>query len=242
MSNISRRQLLTTGAMGATGFATAVTTQMASANAQNSSEAQTRVTPNGRFTGKVVLITGATSGIGEATARAFADEGATVHFCGRRESLGKQVAQSIRSAGGKATYQRADVCIEEDVKAFVNACMEQYGHIDIAFNNAGIESTPNTITDRSLEEWINVMTTNATGVFLSMKYEIPHMVRQGRGVIVNNASVSGHVGFATIAPYSASKHAVLSLTKVAALEYSDKNIRINAFLLVQSIHPCCAVL
>jgi NAD(P)-dependent dehydrogenase (short-subunit alcohol dehydrogenase family) len=228
MSEISRRQMLTTGAIGIAGFTTAIATQTAQANTQNPPEPQASANPNGRFAGKVVLITGATSGIGEATARAFAAEGATVHFCGRREALGEQVAQSIRDAGGKATYQRADVRIENDVKAFVDGCVEQYGRIDIAFNNAGIESSPNTIVDRSLEEWMDVMMTNATGVFLSMKYEIPLMLRQGGGVIVNNASVSGHVGFATIAPYNASKHAVLSLTKVAALEYADKNIRVNA--------------
>ncbi|NJO42674.1 MAG: glucose 1-dehydrogenase [Cyanobacteria bacterium CRU_2_1] len=228
MSEVSRRQMLTTGAIGVAGFATAIAAQTAQANTQNPPEPQAIVNPTGRFAGKVVLITGATSGIGEATARAFAAEGATVHFCGRREALGEQVAQSIREAGGKATYQRADVRVENDVKAFVDNCVEQYGRLDIAFNNAGIESSPSPIADRALEEWMDVMMTNATGVFLSMKYEIPQMLRQGGGVIVNNASVSSHVGFATIAPYSASKHAVLSLTKVAALEYADQNIRVNS--------------
>ncbi|WP_242043524.1 glucose 1-dehydrogenase [Leptolyngbya sp. FACHB-671] len=228
MSDISRRRILTTGAIGAAGFAAAIAPQTAQANTQNPPEPQASVNPNGRFAGKVVLITGATSGIGEATARAFAAEGATVHFCGRRETLGEQVAQSIRDGGGNATYQRADVRVEEDVKSFVDTCVEQYGKIDIAFNNAGIESSPSTIADRPLADWMDVMMTNATGVFLSMKYEIPYMLRQGGGVIVNNASVSSHVGFATIAPYSASKHAVLSLTKVAALEYADQNIRINS--------------
>lgn len=228
MSEISRRQVLTTGAIGVAGFATVIATQTAQANTQTPPEPQAEVNSNGRFAGKVVLITGATSGIGEATARAFAAEGATVHFCGRREALGEQVAQSIRDAGGKATYQRADVRVEEEVKAFVDTCAADYGRIDIAFNNAGIESSPSTIADRSLADWMDVMMTNATGVFLSMKHELPHMLLQGGGVIINNASVSSHVGFATIAPYSASKHAVLSLTKVAALEYADKNIRVNS--------------
>ncbi|ARV62961.1 short-chain dehydrogenase [Nostocales cyanobacterium HT-58-2] len=176
----------------------------------------------------MVLITGATSGIGEGTAYAFAKEGAKVFFCGRRENLGKQVEAKIKSFGGEATYMQADVRKEQDVKSFIDGCVKKYGRIDIAFNNAAIESKPATIAERSLEEWMDVMNTNATGVFLSMKYELPHMLRQGGGVIVNNASVSGHVGFATIAPYSASKHAVISLTKVAALEYSDKNIRVNS--------------
>jgi len=174
--------------------------------------------------------------MGEATARAFAREGAIVHFCGRREALGTQVQESIRKTGGQATYQRADVRVENDVKAFVDACLQRYGRIDIAFNNAGIE-TPNSapIADQSLEDLMNVMTTNAIGVFLSMKYEILHMLRNEpwgtfgtRGVIINNASVSGHVGFANIALYSASKHAVIGLTKCAALEYGLQGIRINS--------------
>ncbi|HAJ60348.1 MAG TPA: short-chain dehydrogenase [Cyanobacteria bacterium UBA8543] len=173
-------------------------------------------------------MTGATSGIGEVTARAFAQEGAIVHFCGRREALGAKIAQEINSLGGRASYQKADVRSEQDVKSFIDTCVQRYGRIDIAFNNAGIESKPFTVADQSLQDWMNVMTTNATGVFLSMKYELPVMLKQGGGVIINNASVSGHVGFATIAPYSASKHAIASLTKVAALEYSDKNIRINS--------------
>lgn len=228
MSETTRRRILTVGAVGVAGLASTIATGRVQANTQNAPTSQEKVNRDGRFAGKVVLITGATSGIGEATARAFAQEGAKVHFCGRREELGKKVAQSIREQGGVATYQKADVRVEGDVKAFVDGCVQQYGRIDIAFNNAGIETSPKTISDRSLEEWMDAMMTNATGVFLSMKHELPQMMQQGGGVIVNNASVSGHVGFATIAPYSASKHAVISLTKVAALEYADKNIRINS--------------
>jgi NAD(P)-dependent dehydrogenase (short-subunit alcohol dehydrogenase family) len=187
-----------------------------------------RANTNGRFTRKVVLITGATSGIGEGIAYAFAREGASVFFCGRRENLGKQIEAKIKSFGGEATYFKADVRREEEVKNLVNACITRYGQLDIAFNNAGIESPKAVpLSEQRLEDWQDVMTTNATGVFLSMKYEIPHLLKQG-GAIVNNASVSGHVGWATISPYSASKHAILSLTKVAALEYADKNIRVNS--------------
>ena len=145
-------------------------------------------------------------------------------------SLCRRITKQTRRAGlksGEATYLRADVRREEDVKNFVDACVRKYGRVNIAFNNAGIESSPSAIAEKSAEEWNNVMATNSTGVFLSMKYELPVMLKQG-GAIINNASVSSHVGFATISPYSASKHAVLSLTKVAALEYSDKNIRVNS--------------
>ncbi len=139
MSEIGRRQILTTGAIGVAGFVTAIATQNAQANTQNPPEPEATVNPNGRFAGKVVLITGATSGIGAGAARAFAMAGATVHFCGRRENLGKQVADAITAAGGKATYQKADVRNEAEVKAFVDECVSRYGRIDIAFNNAGID-------------------------------------------------------------------------------------------------------
>lgn len=228
MADVTRRRILTAGAIGAAGLAAAATAK-AQANTQRPVAPKPgKANPDGKFKDKVVLITGATSEIGEATARAFAQEGAKVYFCGRREALGEKVAQAIRANGGQATYHKADVRQENDVKAFVDGCVQKYGRIDIAFNNAGIESPPGTIAEHSLETWTNVMTTNATGVFLSMKYELPVMLKQGGGVIVNNASVSSHVGFATISPYSASKHAIASLTKVAALEYSDKNIRVNS--------------
>ncbi len=224
---VSRRRMMLGGASVA-GVAATALAGGAQANTQKAPAPQATTNPKGKFAGKVVLITGATSGIGEGTAYAFAKEGAKVFFCGRRENLGKQVEAKIKSFGGEATYMQADVRKEADIKAFIDGCVKKYGRIDIAFNNAGIESKPATIAERSLEEWMDLMNTNATGVFLSMKYELPHMLRQGGGVIVNNASVSGHVGFATIAPYSASKHAVISLTKVAALEYADKNIRVNS--------------
>lgn len=227
VSGFTRRQMMLGGA-GVVGVTATALTEHTKANAQKAPTPAATTNPNGRFANKVLLITGATSGIGEITARAFAKEGAIIHFCGRREALGNKIAQEINAQGGRASYQKADVRNEQDVKSFVDTCVQKYGRIDIAFNNAGVESKPATIAERSLEDWMNLMNTNATGVFLSMKYELPHMLQQGGGVIVNNASVSGHVGFATIAPYSASKHAVISLTKVAALEYSDKNIRVNS--------------
>lgn len=226
MAKITRREIMSTGAVGLGVLATSAT---AFANTKEPVEAESgKANPNGRFKDKVVLITGATSGIGKATAYAFAREGANIFFCGRRANLGEQNVREIQAFGGQAAFMSADVRNERDVKAFIDGCVEKYGRIDIAFNNAGIESKPFTIAEQSLQDWTNIIMTNATGVFLSMKYELPVMLKQGGGVIVNNASVSGHVGFATIAPYSASKHAVISLTKVAALEYSDKNIRVNS--------------
>ena len=225
-TRLSRRGILTSGA----GMAGVAATLLAgrTVNTPKAEAAENNTNLNGRFANKVVLITGGTSGIGEATARAFAREGANVHFCGRREGLGEKIAQEIEAAGGRASYQKADVRNEADVRSLIDTCVAKYDRIDIAFNNAGIESKPLTIAKQSLADWMNVMTTNATGRFLSMKYELPSMLKQGSGVIINNASVFAHVGFATIAPYSASKHAILSLTKVAALEYSDKNIRIDS--------------
>lgn len=214
MTKPSRRTVLTAGALGA---AATVATAGTAAAARR-----------GRFGDKVVLITGATSGIGEATARAFAAEGANVYFCGRREQLGNQVAASIRRAGGEATYRRADVRHENEVRDLVDACVRRYGRLDIAVNNAGIES-PRAVRvhEQTLADLETVWRTNAGGVFLGMKYEIPRMLAQG-GAIVNTASVSAEVGWATIAPYNASKHAVASLTKVAALEYAAEGIRVNA--------------
>lgn len=230
-NDLSRRRLL---AGAATGAALLATARLAEANTQTPVKPRDgKADPNGRFKGKVVLVTGATSGIGKATAYAFAKEGAKVFFCGRREALGKANEKEIAGFGGEAAYMRADVKREDDVKAFVDACVAKYGRLDIAFNNAGVESKPVPVGELTLEAWRDGMDTNATGVFLSMRYELPHMLKAGGGVIVNNASVSGHVGFATIAPYSASKHAVLGLTKVAALEYAAKNVRVN------SVSPGC---
>ncbi len=213
----TRRQAMAAGAAAVAASALAAATPAAAAPRP------------GRFAGKVVLITGATSGIGEATARAFAGEGARVFFCGRRERLGAHVAASIRAAGGEATFRRADVRDEHEVRDLVDACVRRYGRLDVAVNNAGIES-PRAVRlhEQTLDDLEAVWRTNVAGVFLAMKYELPRMLAQGGGAIVNTASVSAEVGFATIAPYNASKHAVASLTKVAGLEYAADGIRVNA--------------
>lgn len=172
---ITRRGIIGAGVVGLA----ALTAKSAIANTQKPVQPQSgKADPDGRFKDKVVLITGATSGIGKATALAFAKEGAKVFFCGRRTNLGEANAREIQAFGGEATYMQADVRNEDDVRNFINSCVKKYGRIDIAFNNAGIESSPNTIADTSLEDWMNVMNTNATGVFLSMKYELPVMLKQ----------------------------------------------------------------
>jgi NAD(P)-dependent dehydrogenase (short-subunit alcohol dehydrogenase family) len=226
MKGLPRRQILSIGSLGLAGMAT---TFVGKGQAQNRPQPTTEVYSEGRFAEKVVLITGATSGIGEATARMFAREGAKVFFCGRREALGQQVEASIRSTRGEASYMRADVRKETDVKAFVDACVKLYGRLDIAFNNAGIDYPPSAIADTKTDEFDALMNTNARGVFLGMKYEIPYMLKANSGAIINMASIGGQRAFPNIVGYGASKAAVIHMTKMAAQEYG-KTIRINAVL------------
>ena len=229
MTDKLRRRILTTGAVSAAGVASALISGRAIANTQTPPAPQTATHPNGKFAGKVVLITGATSGIGEGTAYAFAREGAKVFFCGRRENLGQQVEAKIKAFKGEATYMQADVRQEEQVKALVEACVAKYGRLDIAFNNAGVLN-PKLVRlhEQPTADFFNTIHTNTFGVFFSLKYEIPQMLKQKGGCIVNMASVSGHKGFAEIGPYSTSKHGIIALTKVAALEYAKDNVRITS--------------
>ncbi|MEW4563340.1 glucose 1-dehydrogenase [Bremerella sp. JC770] len=179
------------------------------------------------FQDKVVLITGGTSGIGEASAILFAEQGAKVVVAGRRTELGEAVVDRIKSAGGEAVFVKTDVTSEEDVQNLVHQTVAKYGRVDVAFNNAGVEAT-GMLTDFSTDEYRKVFDINVLGVFLSMKHEIPQMLKQGGGVIINTSSIVGHVGMPGASIYIASKHAVEGATKTAALEYAQQGIRINA--------------
>lgn len=183
----------------------------------------------GRFDGKVVLVTGGSSGIGRAAALAFAREGASVVVAARRETEGEEVAEEIRRAGREAIFVRADVTREGDVASLVARVLDGYGRLDVAFNNAGLGVNVGPVEEQTGEVWQEQIDGNATSVFLSMKHEIPAMrTTAGGGAIVNNASVLGLVGMGGVAPYVAAKHAVVGLTRAAALEQARLGVRINA--------------
>jgi len=181
------------------------------------------------FEGKVALVTGGGSGIGRATAVAFAREGAQVVIGNRNVERGEETVSLIREAGGTASFRRADVKVATEVEALVKHAVKTRGRLDIAFNNAGIEGEVKpTLIDQTEANFDAVMDVNVKGVWLSMKYEIPQMLKTGGGAIVNCSSVAGVIGFPGIGIYSASKHAVIGLTKAAALEFSAQGIRVNA--------------
>jgi NAD(P)-dependent dehydrogenase (short-subunit alcohol dehydrogenase family) len=181
------------------------------------------------FEGKIALVTGGGSGIGRATAMAFAREGAQVVIGNRNVERGEETVSMIREAGGTASFKRTDVAVAAEIKALVEHAVQTCGRLDVAFNNAGIEGEVKpTLIDQTEANFDAVMDINVKGVWLSMKYEIPQMLKRGGGAIVNCSSVAGVIGFPGIGIYSASKHAVIGLTKAAALEFSAQGIRINA--------------
>ena len=183
---------------------------------------------NGIVSGQVALVTGAASGIGRATALIFAREGAQVACADRDEVGAVETAERVRKFDGEARAYVVDVASEEQVRGLVERVVADFGRIDCAHNNAGISGVPGTIQDTSLEDWSRVIAINLTGVFLCMKYEIAQMLGQGGGAIVNTSSGAGVIGAPGLGHYTASKHAVLGLTKTAALENARTGIRVNA--------------
>ncbi len=179
-------------------------------------------------TNNVVLITGGTSGIGRAAALAFARRGDYIAIAGRRASEGEETARLARESGGDAIFVQTDVAVASEIEALVARTVERWGRLDCAFNNAGITGETARTADCTEENWHRTIAVNLTAVWLSMKYEILQMLKQGRGVIVNNASTAGLVGMRGGPAYSASKGGVVQLTRTAAIEYAKRGIRVNA--------------
>lgn len=178
------------------------------------------------FTDKAVLITGGATGIGRATAQAFAKAGAKV-VIGDIDDRAAETVQLITDAGGVASFVKTDVTDDESTQNLVNTAVAQHGTIDIAFNNAGVLPPTAPLHEQTVEDWHRTLGVDATGVFLAMRHQIPVMLKAGRGAIVNTASVAGVTADPEMTPYVAAKHAVVGLSKGAALDYADKGIRVN---------------
>jgi NAD(P)-dependent dehydrogenase (short-subunit alcohol dehydrogenase family) len=223
----SRRGLLSGAIAGLAGLAAGAAGAAAIVGARKTP--QIVVEGRARFKNKVILITGATSGIGAVAAKMFAAEGGKVAFCGRREDRGAQVESEIRAEGGEAKYIRADVRIEDDVRRFVDSAADLYGGIDVCFNNAGI-TIERPLHEYSAAEWDDVVNTDLRGNFLALKYEVPHLIRRGGGVVVVTASSNAIATTAKRSAYSAAKRGLVGLVQAAAQDYADQNIRINTLI------------
>src|SRR5438132_10082206 len=177
---------------------------------------------------KVILSTGALTGIGRATAIAFAREGAHVVVCGRHDDAGNALVTELRAVGAEAEYIRADVRHEDDVRGLVDRTVKRFGRLDVAVNTAGTEGVPGPVTEQTADSYAATFDTNVLGTLLSMKHELRVMLPQKSGSIVNISSTYGHTGAAGASVYCASKHAVEGLTKSAALEAAGTGVRVNA--------------
>ncbi|MCI2421731.1 glucose 1-dehydrogenase [Saccharopolyspora sp. K220] len=181
-----------------------------------------------RFQSKVVVVTGATSGIGEAVCQRLAAEGAAVVLGARSKDVGEQLAADIRASGGRALFVPTDVTVESDVAALVRAAVDEYGRLDGAFNNAGAVNAFGPVQDIDDTGWRADVELNLSSVFYGLKYEVPAIIATGGGAILNNASNLGVVGMGGVSPYVAAKHGVVGLTKAVALETAKQGIRVNA--------------
>jgi NAD(P)-dependent dehydrogenase (short-subunit alcohol dehydrogenase family) len=180
-----------------------------------------------QFEGRVAMVTGAASGIGRASAIAFAERGALVGVCDVNDDGGRETVALVEAAGGQATYLHTDVGDGTHIAAAVETLVSRYGRLDFAHNNAGVFS-PALVGELEESEFVRVLNVNLTGVFLCMRNQIPHMLAAGSGAIVNTASIWGHIGELGQAAYVASKHGLVGLTKTAAAEYASLGVRVNA--------------